>query len=160
MKRRKKSKSYTKIGMGLLILILAAAGIIWQASREPATSTEEVAQSYLDFILQGDEQGANQLTGIAAGCSPPGPYMQTEIASQTAIFAQTEIRNLTIETQSAGDVGYPSEAEAADIRFEFQTDGSATWLPAHLWVVTMPNAQNGPDRAICHLGGSSLLIPE
>lgn len=160
MKRTKKSKSYKKIGTGLLILILAAAGIIWLVSREPETSTEEVAQRYLDFILQGDEEGANRLTQVDAVCSAPGPYMQTEIASQTAIFAQTEIRNLTIETQSAGGVGYPPEAEAADIRFEFQTDENAPWLPASLWIVTMPNGQNGQGRTICHLGGSSLLIPE
>ena len=159
MKRAKKSKSY-KIGIGLLILIIAAAGIIWLTSRQPAPSTEELAQRYLDFILQGDEEGANRLTQIDAVCSAPGPYMRTEIANQTAIFAQTEIRNLTIETQSANGVGYPPEAEAADIRFEFQMDVNAPWLPAHLWIVTMPNGQNGQGKAICHLGGSSLLIPE
>ena len=160
MKRPKKSKSYKKIGIGLLILIIAAASIIWLTSRQPATSTEELAQRYLDYILQGDEEGANQLTQIDVVCSAPGPYMQTEIANQTAIFAQTEIRNLTIKTQPAGGVGYPPEAEAADIRFEFQMDANTSWLPAHLWIVTMPNLQNGQGRAICHLGGSSLLIPE
>lgn len=164
MKRAQKHtpKSYTyKIGLGLLILLVIAVGIVWLTrSSSSARTTEATAQNYLDFILQGDEESANQLTHIDAVCSPPEPSMRTEIATQTAVFAQTKIRNLTIITQPTSGSGFPPEAETANIEFEFQPDANSPWVPASLWIVTMPEGPNSRDTVICNLGGSSLLIPQ
>ena len=148
------------MGVGLLILFIIMAAIVWLAWPSPMRTTEEVSQSYFDFIVQGDEASANGLTQLDAVCSAPDPYMSNEIAQQTAVFTNTQTRNLTIETRPTNSTGYPPEAETADIRFEFQIETNPLWLPAHLWIVTMPNAQNESYRAICHLGGSSLFIPQ
>lgn len=149
-----------KIVIALSIIIIAVGSIIWLTLRQPARTTAELAQSYLDFILQGDEASANGLTQTDAVCSAPDPYMRNEIAQQTAVFAQTSIRNLSITIHPTDGANYPATAETADIRFEFQPVVKGPWQPAYLWLIILPNSQNENDKVICHLGGSSQFLIE